>query len=253
MENATITMVSLARNAINNDEFIAEISQIKRYMEDLGNRIHDQSLKIQAQTTQLQVGMEKLANARSHFDEFLQEITQAQIGFVDEIKTVYNVFSPTQISNELKSKLSSAVDSISDTFKTNLGQASGKLVELNAYLSHLDETLKNIEKQVREQTVQIEAKDATIHEARAEFFNAVKQVNQAQLMFVSELRKSLDEVNIKKLNRELETFNQTVQEMNRDHLSQKIHYFLQDVIPRFLGRRPKIPGTAGLKDSKTKN
>jgi len=253
MENATITMVSLARNAINNDEFIAEISQIKRYMEDLGNRIYDQSLKIQAQTTQLQTGMEKLANARTHFDEFLQEIAQAQIGFVDEIKAVYDIFSPTQISNELKIKLSTAVDSISDTFKTNLGQASGKLVELNSSLFRLDETLKCIEKQVQQQTVQIEAKDAKIHEAKTEFYNSVKQVNQAQLIFVAELRKNLDEENIKKLNRELETFNQTVQKMNRNHLAKKVHYFLQGAISRFLGRGQKTLGTVGLEDNKTKN
>jgi biopolymer transport protein ExbB/TolQ len=253
MENATVTMVSLARNAINNDEFITEISQIKRYMEDLGNRIHDQSLKIQAQTTQLQTGMEKLANARTHFDEFLREITQAQIGFVDEIKTVYNIFSPTQISIELKSKLSTAVDSISDTFKTNLGEASGKLVELNSSLFHLSETLKGIEKQVQQQNMQIEAKDAKIHDAKTEFYNSVQQVNQVQLMFVSELRKNLDESNITKLNRELEIFNQTVQKMNRSHLAKKIHYFLQGVIPRLLGREAKIQVTPGLKENKTKN
>jgi methyl-accepting chemotaxis protein len=236
MENATVTMISLARNAINTDEFIAEISQIKRYMEDLGNRIYDQSQKIQKHSIVIQEGMEQLAGAKSHFDEFMKDISDSQITFVEEIKTVYDIFSPQRISGELKDKLDKAVGSISEVYKENLGQASGKLVELNSSLFLLDEAIKNVDKQIREQTTQIEEGKLKASEAKTEFYLSVKQMNETQTKFISHIEGLLTEDTVNKLNHELEKFNNLVQKMNRKQFAAKIYYELRSGITRFFER-----------------
>jgi biopolymer transport protein ExbB/TolQ len=253
MENSTVTMISLARNAINTDEFIAEISQIKKYMEELGNRIYDQSKKIQGQSLEIHTGMEKLAEAKSHFNEFMKDISGSQIKFVEEINKVYNIFSPSRISNELKSKLDSAVENISETFKTNLGQASGKLVDLNDSLSLLNEALKNIEKQIQEQAKQIENGEKRASEVKIEFYESAKRVNDTQQKFIVDIKNLLMEGNIEKLNQELEKFNNLVQKMNRKQVIAKINFEVKSEIVRFFSKLFKSSSSKHLKKNKMKN
>jgi biopolymer transport protein ExbB/TolQ len=236
MENATITMISLARNAINTDEFIAEISQIKRYIEDLGNRIHDQSQRFQSQTIEVQAGMEKLAQAKMHFDEFLKEISQSQVKFVDEIKTVYDIFSPTRISGELKTTLDGAVDTISGTFRDKMGRASEELTDLNAALESLKATLSNLEEQVLEQSRLIKEGDAKVNATKSEFYTTAKKMEDSQLKFIGDVNAVLEKMDLEKLNRELETFNDMVRKMNRKQHLTKINTELKSEIAKFFSR-----------------
>jgi biopolymer transport protein ExbB/TolQ len=253
MENSTLTMLSLARNAINTDEFIAEISQIKKYMEDLGNRIYDQSKNIQIQSNEIHSGMERLVEAKSHFNEFMKDISGSQIKFAEEMHKVYDVLSPTIIYNELKNKLADAVGSISETFRTNLGQASGKIVEFNSLLSFLTEALNKLEKQIEEQSMQIKNVEVKADESKKEFYQSIKTMNESQIKFISDAKALLMEGNITRLNQELEKLNNLILNLNRKQFSTEIDLEEKGWIAKFFSKLFKPSSSSYLKDNYPKN
>ena len=253
MENSTVTMISLARNSINNDFFIAEITDIKKHMKNLGNRIYDQSQKIQKQSQVIQAGLEKLAGAKSNLDEFIRDISLSQIKFVEELKKVYDIFSPTRISNELKRRLDNAVESISEAYKTNLGQASGKLSELNSSLFFLNEVLKNIEKQIKEQSKQIEDGKESAYKAKKEFYESGKRMNESQLKFITDIKELLTTDKIAKLNTELEKFNNFVRKMNRKQSASETNHGIKNEVTKFFSRIFKPSSSKFSKEDELKN
>jgi len=119
METSTLTMSSLARNAVNKDEFFVEFSQIKNVVTQLSDRVDNQTQELGTQTYEIRQGIKKLTEAKSDFEGFLSQLSKEQIQFIEEMKNVYEIISPKKIGDELRHCLTNSINNISDTFNTN--------------------------------------------------------------------------------------------------------------------------------------
>lgn len=108
MESAVVTMLSLARNSINKDEFLAELGQVTETMKDLTHIVHAQTLEVAQQTSAIRHGVEGLADARKKFDGFLAGLDASQKQFIDEIRSVYDTISLHELSATLKGGMADA-------------------------------------------------------------------------------------------------------------------------------------------------
>jgi hypothetical protein len=148
MESAAVTMLSLARNSINKDDFLTEFHQINTTVSDLSDRIHRQTEevsgtilgvqgKIKDQTGQIQKGIEQLADAKLQFDRFLMRMSDAQKQFIDDIKGTYDIISMKNLGPALQEGLIQAGRRIADPLNIGAAQISNQLVRFNESLTTL--------------------------------------------------------------------------------------------------------------------
>lgn len=148
MEDSTNTLISLARNSMNEDKFATAFNQVNHLVEQLGNRVYDQTIKIEEQNrkieeqnTELNLGLSKLGETK---DEFYK--------FIAEIKQVYTVLSPEKMSQQLKESLELATAGIADTLNQNLGNNLHQYNKLNSNLEEMQEHLASQTRQVSKLT-----------------------------------------------------------------------------------------------------
>lgn len=191
MESSTVTMISLARNSINKDEFLAEFSQISNTITQLKDRIYDQTREIHEQTAEIQEGMKKLAEARSDLDEFLKHMSQEQARFLEEVKSLYEALSPKQIVVDLTNGLSKVLEELASTFNTHVTESFGKLRDLNTSLSLLNDSLTKVGSQMAEQAKSIQSRDEEFHKAKLDFYKSLERMNHSQIQFAKETAASM--------------------------------------------------------------
>ncbi len=188
MESAVITLMSLARNAINKDDYFMEFSQIRTFVQQLSERIYDQAKEIEFQTAEIKKGLGKLQEVKSDFYDFLEQIRQTNQQFIAEMKDVYNVLSPRVISRELQKSLAQATDSISDGFKDNIANAVGRLSELNTTISTSHETLMLVDSQFKQQMDLFQMGRKDVDHLKSELYDSIKRMSDAQTQLILEIR-----------------------------------------------------------------
>lgn len=96
MEDAAGTMLSLARNAINQDSFFTEFSQIRNAMGQLEERIYQQTRSIsrefhyvaehlKKQTADFEVGLGRLQKVRKEWTQFMEDMQGTQLRLVEDV------------------------------------------------------------------------------------------------------------------------------------------------------------------------
>lgn len=174
MESSVITMLSLARNSLNRDDFLAEFSQVSTAMGQLtesvsaqttvlSNRMNDLQQQIILQNSQITNGLEKLMQTGKEFDRFLSSMTDAQRQFIDDVRTVYDAVSLKKLGATLQDTIVQAGQEMSKTIKPNVSLIGDRLAGFNRLLNNLNLTLEtrelsfsndlqNLSEEVRHQT-----------------------------------------------------------------------------------------------------
>ena len=211
MDDTVVTMLSVVRNSINKDEFLAEFQQVYRVVHELENKVYDHAQKItesvnevgskvSSQTDQINEGLGELAKAKSEFDSFLSELSKIQRNFIDETEGVYKIISPHQISEHLRDSIVSAGMNVSNR-------------------------VKGTEKAIETQTDTIQRGIRRLDETQKEFGAFLDKVSQSQKTFIDDVRTAHDIVQIKRMSDELQS---TISQSGGD-LSKSMKSNLQDL------------------------
>ncbi|MEA5526973.1 MotA/TolQ/ExbB proton channel family protein [Nodularia spumigena] len=198
MEDAVLTMLSIARNAENKDEFLAEFSQMSNLIKELSHKIYDynQSVKtsvggaeqkIAGLTVEIEQGIKQLIQTKAKFDGFLASISNTQKQFLNDMQYIYDVISLKKISDELKTSIIDA----------------GKIVS---------NRVENTTEKVDTQTEQIQEGINKLVQTHQELSQFLDEIRQTQEKFINELRKSYD---VASINQVAEALNNNSRQMNR--------------------------------------
>ncbi|HJQ41095.1 MAG TPA: hypothetical protein VKB93_28495, partial [Thermoanaerobaculia bacterium] len=175
MESAVVTMLSLARNSLNRDEFMSEFGQIASTMQELTERVrvqttdtgwHQESTRreIAHQTEAIQSGIERLAEARTGFEEFLKSLGDAQKRFIDDVHSVYDTVSLKELGSTLHESMGQAGRMMSDSISVSTRQIATRLTDFNSAVDQLTNTLdvhsQASDEQARKLAAQIAASTA---------------------------------------------------------------------------------------------
>jgi chromosome segregation ATPase len=194
MESATDTMISLAQNAVNEDNYFTGFKQVETAIYQSNARMFAQSKEIEAQTNEIRQGIKKLAETKTQFKEFLGQIQDSQkqfqtqiqgsqAHFVEKMMAVYDTFSPKTITTELQRSLDNAVNNILHTFNDNLKPSLDKLTALNANISDLYQALQTVESQFTGQTHQLEKVNQELAQAKSSLYSSTQELLTEQKAF----------------------------------------------------------------------
>jgi len=189
MESATDTMISLAQNAIPEDLFFTGFEQIKNAVSQLDDRVFAQTKEVEVQTMEMRRGIDKLAETKTQFKEFLGQIQDAQAHFVEKMMTVYDTFSPKTITTELQRSLDNAVNNILNTFNDNLKPSLDKLTVLNHNILDLYQVLQTVESQFTGQTNQLEKVNQELAQAKSSLYSSTQELLTEQKAFFDNILK----------------------------------------------------------------
>jgi hypothetical protein len=177
MESAAVTMLSLARNSINKDDFIMEFNQINTTVGDLANRVREQTKvlssslagvqkQVKAQTDQIQAGITNLSSAGLQFDGFLQQVSDTQKKFVEDVRGVYQAISLKNLGPLLQESVIKTGEQITGSLGANVSQVANQLSRFNSSIEALSanlqgqshesaENARKLEKQITSSTTEI--------------------------------------------------------------------------------------------------
>jgi len=217
MESAAVTMLSLARNSINKDDFLAEFSQITTTVGELSDRVFEQTKdlserivgihkQIKDQTDQIRTGIGKLSTANAQFDGFLKQISESQDQFIGDVKGIYDVISLKNLGATLNASIGVAGKQIADTLGSNVNQMAGQLARFNGSVTALSSTLQN---QAGEAAKSMKSIESHIKTSTAEHAKAVQSI-------VSQLQEGLsrEAAVSQSLKRELQELTRKIGDLN---------------------------------------
>jgi biopolymer transport protein ExbB/TolQ len=104
LESAVVTLLSVARHAVNRDDFLAEFSQVNAAMRELSGRVYEQTQetseglqgvhrRLEAQNARIDTGLAKLVETRGEFDGFLRQIGETEREFIADLRRVFHAAS----------------------------------------------------------------------------------------------------------------------------------------------------------------
>jgi methyl-accepting chemotaxis protein len=141
MESAVVTMLSLARNAVNKDDFFVEFSQVRQSIDALANIVHVQNREVRAQTDEIRGGMVRLGEARDGFDGFLNGLTESQRQFFAELQSLYDTLSLKNLSASLQLSLAQSARLMGDKLDAGAGRITDRIGEFNSAVEKLSVAL----------------------------------------------------------------------------------------------------------------
>lgn len=225
MENAVVTMLSLARHSINKDDFQVEFSQINNSIKQLDNKYYQQTQKItdhilaveqtiSRQTTEIQTGIVELANAKAKFEGFLADINEIQRKFIADMKDIYDVLSMKRLTAEIHAGIAKTGEEIAEKLNPNVMRISDKLVEFTTsanqltqtYETHAREVSENMtkmESQIKEQIENINNGVQAVSQTELEFGNFLKEMIASMEKFITEVKEAQAAISIKELGKGL--------------------------------------------------
>jgi hypothetical protein len=186
MENVVLTMLSLARNTINKDDFLSEFNQINVTVSDLSDRVHEQTSelssrmievrdRIKVQTDQIDHGLEKLTAVGRQFDGFLSQISNIQQEFINDVKGIYDSISLNNLGRVIRQTMAEAGTQLSGTLSANLREVTNQLASFNDIVKRLNDANEN---QMRLVAAQIDKMEQHITAQSAGNTKAMEQVAQ---------------------------------------------------------------------------
>ncbi|OQW92784.1 MAG: hypothetical protein BWK78_00585 [Thiotrichaceae bacterium IS1] len=199
MEKATDAMISLAQNAIPDDYFFTGFEQITTAVEQLNRKLGDRTFalteQIRIQTDEIQRGMGKLAETKTQFKEFLNQIQESQTHFVAEMMKVYDTFSPATITTQLQQSLEYTVNNISNTFNEKLSPSLEKLTVLNNAIHGLYETLQTADQKLAGQNQLLDRVNQELIQTKSNLYSSIQQLLTAQKEFIDSAVTQLEKGN----------------------------------------------------------
>jgi hypothetical protein len=143
MESAVVTMLSLARNAENKDDFLVEFHQVRHSIKQLNEKVEHQTHAMEVQTNTITSGLTKLVETKSEFDGFTQQLKESQEKFIGDLNDVYDMISIKNIGPRLEKIMETTVQNVATKLNTNLEAFSREMIEFNKKnLSQIRESQK---------------------------------------------------------------------------------------------------------------
>jgi hypothetical protein len=172
MESAVITMLSLARNAINKDAYLSEFRQLRYTLDELGGRVFNQTQefsdvqeKLVRQTEQITTGIDALSTAKTQFDGFLKQVSASQQELIDDVKGVYDSISLKNVGATLQESITEAGRHLSGTLDPPVAQLSRQVTQLNTAIERLCAALQQQTSTASESFNRIERRAAANNDA----------------------------------------------------------------------------------------
>jgi biopolymer transport protein ExbB/TolQ len=179
METAVVTMLSLARHAQVDDNLLNDLKQVTTAVQQMNDRVFDQSAAVRSQTQEIQQGVQGLINIKVEFDSFLTQISEKQKEFIGDLNRLYDTVSLKNIEGELQQSILKAGQEISSalapaaqiskqlgTFNqsaqsliNNLPRQLDKVSEITQLLEHIikeqaDENKRFLERLIKNQAAE---------------------------------------------------------------------------------------------------
>jgi hypothetical protein len=200
MEDAVLTMLSLARNVINKDEFSQELQKIDGKLDEFSDLLYNSNQSINSSirksqqqiaslTTQIEQGLKKLSQSKAEFDGFLDTLSGTQKQFIAEMQQVYDVTSLKKMSDELQRNIVVAGRSLSSR-------------------------VENTEEKIEFQTEQIRQGIDKLSQSSLEFSQFLEQIHLSQQNFIYKLKKTYDH-DVTSINELKQTLNKNTNQMQR--------------------------------------
>ena len=180
MESAVVTMLSLARNAINKDEFLAELGQVSNVVTQLSDRVYSETQEIaivqqaiRDQSEEIRAGMNKLSQAGAGFEAFLQQLSAAQTAFIGDIRNLYDTISLKNLAATAQESVAHAGQLMSDKITIATTLVANRLGDFNAAVERMGSVMAA---QSRESAESAKKLTAQINSATTENVTAIKGV-----------------------------------------------------------------------------
>lgn len=242
MESAVVTMLSLARNATNNDEFFAEFGQIRHSMDALKGELYHQTkelsgdmesvrARVEKQTEEIQTGVNKLAESSQTFDRFLTQLSESQRQLIDDVKYVYDAISLRNLGTTLQEGIARAGQHISATLDPNVTQISTRIAKFNDTLSALGKVLQLQEREAATQREELKEWNRRQAEQSASAQRALDQRLQDSLGRLESSNAKLLTLDMAELSRRISALNATLEKSVRQQQAQR--FSLRDFISRY--------------------
>ncbi len=187
VESASAAMIALARNSINEDDFLVEFEQMRTVLTGVGERIRDQAREVEVQTNAIRDGLRRLVEVKDNFDVFLGHIREEQGEVLREMRSVYDIISPRNVAEELRQSLSESQRQVAQSFRDDLRVC---MAEFGVVTEGL-----RLAREVGEQTKDEQQGQLKLAEARFELFrqmimnlaNAVEKNSHLQAELLGKL------------------------------------------------------------------
>lgn len=193
MEEATISVASLARNAINKDEYLAELNQVQVAIHQLGDRILEQSQQTEAQTGVLQAGVRRLVETKGELDGFLDRLGEEQSAFVGEMKEVYEHLSPERLVERLDERIESTMEEMLDRWGQGIDSSLGNVPEIGGALRGVIQALERVEGKFLEERERFQETADRSSVTVRKLSMSLDKVAQRQIEWLEELQRAVPE------------------------------------------------------------
>jgi len=178
MEGSVVTMLSLARHALNRDDFVAEFSQVSTAMRQLNetvatqttvlsNNLSELQRQIIQQNEQIRLGLEKLVATGAQLDGFLGGLNESQRQFIADLQGVYDAVSLKHLGTTLQEKITEAGRHISQTIRPNVSLVAEQMGQFTSALGSLNKTLLQQSQEVSQNVRRLDAQMKEQSEANA--------------------------------------------------------------------------------------
>jgi methyl-accepting chemotaxis protein len=152
MESSVVTLVSLARNSANKDDYFVEFGQIRQSRNTVRDRLYHQTQELSQgmntlnerlnyQTNEIQSGMVHLSQTGVEFDNFLNQVTQRHQQLIDDVKSVYDSLSLRNLTVSLQANVGETAKTISDALNPNVTRLASEISKFNSTLDRLTTAL----------------------------------------------------------------------------------------------------------------
>ena len=155
--------------------------QLRGSIIDAGNyiseSINNTEKTIDSQTTAIQKGMNRLAETKLQFEQFLGVNNESQTQFINDIKNI-NYKAEENIDQQLKLNTDKLLNVVSEQFRDSLINASDRI----------SESINNTEKTINSQTIAIQQGMNNLAETKLEFGEFLNAINESQTQFINDIK-----------------------------------------------------------------
>jgi len=103
--------------------------------------VYGHAKEIKEQTDEIRTGMGRLAEAKSNFDSFLRQISEAQNIFIADIRSVYDTISLNNLTDILKATLAQSTRLVGSQLEICSQQIVNRLGDFNTSVDSLSKAL----------------------------------------------------------------------------------------------------------------
>ncbi len=187
MEDATNSLLSLARNSINRDDFISEFNQINESVRHLDERVYDQTQEVHNQTKSIGDGLLRLGKVNEQFNGFLKDLTNREKVFLDEVKEFHKILSPKTISEELKVNMEKSVEGINAMINDDISRKIKRYDELDKSVSEINHSLIKVASNLEKQEAAVQVSMNHFEKSKESFDSALVGISESQEDFIGKI------------------------------------------------------------------